>query len=375
MADLPSKLPVAQDTTEVLRDGMPLPEDPNQLPTDIAPDQVPIKKYDEAVQQGELFRKVGSTIYTTGGDTVSTTIIEGGGGGTPGGSDTQVQFNDSNSFGGDADLTWNKTTGTLYVGDSAGVNLNLHGGSTFANILGSDGSGIDGTAIHFKSGTGGTDKDGGLIEITTGDGDGTGDGGPITIRGGDGGGTSGIGGSVVLYGGYSYGDGNGDIVLKPGANDNTSGGDCIVQLTNNASANATFQISNNGIAGGNISYRKVMDGLTEDGTPQNLDNVITLDASQAVLVETRIVARRVNGLAGTDGDSAMYVRRAGFKRKSTGNASQVGTTQNVFTAEDQAGWDVDILLSTNDVIIQITGATNNNILWSVETFWITSTTG
>ena len=36
-----------------------------------------------------------------------------GGGGTPGGSNTQIQFNDSSSFGGDADLTWNKTTNFL----------------------------------------------------------------------------------------------------------------------------------------------------------------------------------------------------------------------------------------------------------------------
>jgi hypothetical protein len=45
----------------------------------------------------------------------------GGGGGSPGGSDTQVQFNDGGAFGGDSDFTWNKTTNvlTLYgtVGD------------------------------------------------------------------------------------------------------------------------------------------------------------------------------------------------------------------------------------------------------------------
>lgn len=33
--------------------------------------------------------------------------------GTPGGSNTQVQFNDSSTFGGDAGLTYNKTTDTL----------------------------------------------------------------------------------------------------------------------------------------------------------------------------------------------------------------------------------------------------------------------
>jgi hypothetical protein len=37
----------------------------------------------------------------------------GGGGGTPGGSDTQIQFNDAGAFGGDVDLTYNKTTNLL----------------------------------------------------------------------------------------------------------------------------------------------------------------------------------------------------------------------------------------------------------------------
>lgn len=38
-----------------------------------------------------------------------------GGGGTPGGSDTQVQFNDGGSFGGDAGLTYAKSTDTLTI--------------------------------------------------------------------------------------------------------------------------------------------------------------------------------------------------------------------------------------------------------------------
>jgi hypothetical protein len=40
----------------------------------------------------------------------------GGGGGTPGGSDTQVQYNNAGSFGGSADLTWDDTTKELGVG-------------------------------------------------------------------------------------------------------------------------------------------------------------------------------------------------------------------------------------------------------------------
>lgn len=44
----------------------------------------------------------------------------GGGGGTPGGSDTQVQFNDGGVFGGDAGFVYNKTTDTLTLA-AAGV--------------------------------------------------------------------------------------------------------------------------------------------------------------------------------------------------------------------------------------------------------------
>jgi len=55
----------------------------------------------------------------------------GGGGGTPGGSDTQIQFNDASSFGGDADLTWNKTTNVMTVtGD-----VNLSDGGTYTTTL------------------------------------------------------------------------------------------------------------------------------------------------------------------------------------------------------------------------------------------------
>ena len=55
----------------------------------------------------------------------------GGGGGTPGGSTTQLQFNDAGAFGGDADLTWNKTTNVMTVtGD-----VNLSDGGTYTTTL------------------------------------------------------------------------------------------------------------------------------------------------------------------------------------------------------------------------------------------------
>jgi hypothetical protein len=54
-----------------------------------------------------------------------------GGGGTPGGSTTQVQFNDAGAFAGDADFTWNKTTNVLAItGD-----VNLSDGGSFTTTL------------------------------------------------------------------------------------------------------------------------------------------------------------------------------------------------------------------------------------------------
>jgi hypothetical protein len=56
----------------------------------------------------------------------------GGGNGSPGGSNTQVQFNDAGSFGGDAGFTYNKNTNTLQVeniasGDSLDDTVNITG--------------------------------------------------------------------------------------------------------------------------------------------------------------------------------------------------------------------------------------------------------
>lgn len=52
-------------------------------------------------------------------------------GSPPAGSNTQIQFNDSSAFGGDADLTWNKTTNVMTVtGD-----VNLSDGGTYTTTL------------------------------------------------------------------------------------------------------------------------------------------------------------------------------------------------------------------------------------------------
>jgi len=70
----------------------------------------------------------------------------------PSGSDTQIQFNDSGSFGGDTGLTYNKTTDSLTVlgGVNVGDVLNL-GTTTNSPASGGD-IWYDGTNSNFESG-------------------------------------------------------------------------------------------------------------------------------------------------------------------------------------------------------------------------------
>jgi len=81
---------------------------------------------------------LGNLTWTAGGG--------GGGNGSPGGANTQVQFNDAGVFGGDNGFTYNKNTNTLYVENiSAGNssddtittagNLSITGVATAGNII------------------------------------------------------------------------------------------------------------------------------------------------------------------------------------------------------------------------------------------------
>jgi len=75
----------------------------------------------------------------------------GGGGGTPGGSNTQLQFNDGGSFGGTSNVTYDKTTNTLSVTGNLAVsggnvslgdisNIHITGGAN-GQVITTDGSG------------------------------------------------------------------------------------------------------------------------------------------------------------------------------------------------------------------------------------------
>lgn len=88
-------------------------------------------------------------------DIVASVITGGGGGpgGTPGGSDTQVQFNDGGSFGASSTFTWNKNTSTLAARNLFTSVLNFNNDVTLSqspNTLLLTGGDIDmnGNVIH-----------------------------------------------------------------------------------------------------------------------------------------------------------------------------------------------------------------------------------
>lgn len=172
--------------------------------------------------------------------------------GTPtiGGSNTQVQFNDSGSFGGDADFVWNKTTNILTLGSSgtpasirspqgastsAGVALTIQagdGGSTSGN----------GGALALRGGAT-TSGAGGSISINPGNGVGSGQsGGSISIQSGSSG-TAGAGGAITISAGAGQDLGGGTFTASAGASTTANGG------------GVTFSGGNGATTGGAVTFQ------------------------------------------------------------------------------------------------------------------------
>jgi len=81
-------------------------------------------------------------------------------------------------------------------------------------------------------------------------------------------------------------------------------------------------------------------------------------------VSVDVVARRTGGSAGASGDGASYRVVGTFRRVGAGSATLIGSLTTVHSAESQAGWDCTLTASGNDVLVRVTGATNNNVSWA-----------
>lgn len=80
----------------------------------------------------------GYVLQTDGTGNLTWTAQTGGGGGngTPGGTNTQVQFNDAGDFGGDTGFTYDKDTNTLSVNNLTPGNISTAGNVTAGYLIG-----------------------------------------------------------------------------------------------------------------------------------------------------------------------------------------------------------------------------------------------
>ena len=87
---------------------------------------------------------------TAAAASIGTNLLAGGGGGTPGGANTQVQFNDAGAFGGNGAFVYNKATSTLTVSivaannNGAGTNFQVGDDAWIGDINVADTLGIKG---------------------------------------------------------------------------------------------------------------------------------------------------------------------------------------------------------------------------------------
>lgn len=316
---------------------------------------------------------------TTNGTTASWGAVSA----SPGGSDTQVQFNDASAFGGDAGMTYNKTTDVLSL--TSGVRI----GSGSSNYLGDSGGN---GSIYF--GRNGNDADlygysdirfytsasaNPFIQFSPSRLDynpsNSLDFSPISAGQGD---NSvglmpnniatylGVGAGVYISGGVTATANNDFMVgtyfrarFTPGAFTGLTRTGVIFDVPDSNAEIVRFitRASNDDI----VEVVKQSKITTTDATVTTLAT-ITIPATTTMQIEATVVARRTGGTGGTAEDGAGYRINATVKNVA-GTATIIGAVGALYTAEDQAGWDATIDVTGATARIRVTGATNNNVSW------------
>lgn len=141
---------------------------------------------------GDIALVAGSNVTITqssGSFTIAST--GSGGSGTPGGADTQVQFNDAGAFNGSANFTWNNSSNILGLSDPLLGTLSFNGSKINGaapngiTLSGGNGSGIAGGPIQVSAGNSTGSNAGGGVTFSAGDSS-TGSAGNVVFSGGDG---------------------------------------------------------------------------------------------------------------------------------------------------------------------------------------------
>lgn len=254
-------------------------------------------------------------------------------GGAPGGSDTQVQFNDSSAFGGDADFTWSKTTNVMTLGSvatagsivspagssSAGAALSITAGAgagagnAGGALTASAGTAADGAggALNLNGGTAvGTNRAGGVASVTAGASTGSATAATASLLGGSAGAGTGTGGIANVSGGTGGNGGTGGALsLNSGAGNGTAGASGAVTLTSGATVDgATGALA---ISTGNAT------GTSHAG------GAITITAGNSTTAVTGGAVTITAGTGGATGQGADLTLNAGAGGATSGSGGTV----------------------------------------------------
>jgi hypothetical protein len=260
-----------------------------------------------------------------------TQVSIGGGNGTPGGSNTQIQFNDNGNFGANSGFTFDSTTGnisipgTIISGNTITIDNRASGNGADINLYSADdiliqardrdaGSTAEGGDINIYAGDSAEDSDtsAGDIVIEAGRGgasnlDFGGDGGFVRIEAGAGGNAVGAnfsarpGGDLTLNAGdagtdngnIDLGNEGGDVHINAGASTgNGDSGGRIILNAGLAGANAlaglvqiNIPISDNGNGGTWTFNGSGIIELPNSGTIGNEGNSIDIGSTSAISLE------------------------------------------------------------------------------------------
>ena len=99
---------------------------------------------------------------------------------------------------------------------------------------------------------------------------------------------------------------------------------------------------------------------TRDGAAKTIRS-FGCPARTTTLIEAVVTARRTGGSAGTAEDGGAYRIAAAFANIG-GVATAIGSPAS-YSMESQAGWGIAFLASGANVLLQVTGAANNDVSW------------
>jgi len=102
--------------------------------------------------------------------------------------------------------------------------------------------------------------------------------------------------------------------------------------------------------------------LTTDATVTPIASV-AIPTNSVVMIKAKIVGRRTGGTAGAAQDSAAYERTAKFKN--IAGVVTIANLQSDYTSEDQAAFNGTMVVNGTNAEIQVKGAANNNMSWTV----------